>query len=234
MKLRLTPKKSFYLLLGIIALLLVANLMAIGLRHSPEGIFPRLLTSGMQLFDFNSENSFPTLFSCLLLLVSAVLLFLISLHAKEKSSFYRYWLFLSFVFVYLSLDEALMFHEALMLYIREYFQTTGFFYYAWIIPYGGFLVVLGIVYLPFLKHLPLEIARYICVAAIIYVSGAIGFEAVSGKLVSLYEEENLWFKLIYTVEELFEMVGIAVFIFGLLVHLQQQTGSITFMFKEQE
>ena len=69
---------------------------------------------------------------------------------------------------------------------------------------------------------------------IIYVSGAIGFEAVSGKVVSIYEEENLWFKLIYTAEELFEMVGIAIFIFGLLVHLQQQTGSITFMLKEQK
>ena len=127
-----------------------------------------------------------------------------------------------------------MIHEALMEYIKKSYQTTGFLYYAWIIPYGGFLVVLGIVYHPFLRHLPLEIMRLFCVAAIIFVSGAIGFEAVSGKVISLYEEENLWFKLIYTFEELFEMVGIAVFIFGLLVYLQQQSGSITFRLEQEQ
>jgi hypothetical protein len=55
------------------------------------------------------------------------------------------WLGLALAFVFLSLDEATQIHEFFIGYFRIDFGLSGYFYSAWIIPYGVALVVLALV-----------------------------------------------------------------------------------------
>ena len=65
---------------------------------------------------------------------------------------YQWWTRLALVFVYLSLDEALSFHERLNRPVRDLLDTSGALYYAWVIPYAlfalGLLFILVTLFLP--------------------------------------------------------------------------------------
>ena len=93
------------------------------------------------LFDFNEERSVPTWFSCWLLMMSAALLGVIATAQRAEGLPHLWWSVLALVFVYLSLDEALSFHERLNRPVRDLLGTGGALYYAWVIPYAVFALV---------------------------------------------------------------------------------------------
>ncbi len=57
------------------------------------------------------------------------------------------------------------------------------------------------------------------VAGLIYISGAIGFNALGGQEAEQNGYFSVLYTLLYTFEELFEMVGIALFIYALAVYI---------------
>ena len=209
MKVQLCPKGAAKTLLFILGLLLSANILAITLRYFPEN----LLTSVLQLFDFNTENSFPTLYSFIILLLSAALLSLIGMLSRRQGSRGRGWFIQSLVFLFLAIDETLMVHEALMVPVRD----------AWIIPYSFLLLLLVFSLLPFLIKLPSDTRNSFFLAGFIFVSGAIGIEAFTGWYVTSFGEHNLVYEILYTIEELLEMGGIVLFIYALLNHICRYT-----------
>ncbi|NET34947.1 MAG: hypothetical protein F6K19_23465 [Cyanothece sp. SIO1E1] len=219
MKVQLCPKGATKTLLFILGLLLSANILAITFRYFPD----TLLTSALQLFDFNTENSFPTLYSFIILLLSAGLLGLIGMLSRQQGKRGRGWFILSLVFLFLAVDETLMIHEALMVPVRETLNTTGFLYYAWIIPYSILLVLLFFILLPFIVKLPNDTRRNFFLAGFIFVAGAIGVEAITGWHVTAAGDKNLVYEILYTIEELLEMVGIVLFIYALLNHISRYT-----------
>ena len=223
MEVHLCPKKTTKALLLIVGLLLSANILAIIFRYLPD----TFLTSVLQLFDFNSENSFPTLYSFVILLVSAILLCLVGMLTRKQGYRSRGWFTLSLVFLFLAIDESLMIHEALMVPVRESLSATGFLYYAWIIPYSVLLVLLGLSLFPFIIRLPDDTRRNFFIAGFIFVAGAIGVEALAGWHVTSYGDKNLTYELLYTIEELLEMVGIVLFIYSLLKHISRYTNLAT-------
>lgn len=220
MKVQLCPRRAAKTLFFILGLLLSANILAIAFRYLPD----TLLTSVLQLFDFNTENSFPTLYSFIILLLSAALLGLIGMLARQQGMRGRGWFILSLVFLFLAIDETLMIHEAIMVLVRESFNTTGIFYYAWIIPYSFLLVLLIFSLLPFIIKLPSDTRRNFFLAGFIFVSGAIGIEALTGwHVTAVGGDKNLVYEILYTIEELLEMVGIVLFIYALLNHISRYT-----------
>lgn len=234
MELHLNPKKTFKVLLLCLVFLLIANLAAIGFRYLPSHPVFNALTSVTQLFDFNSERSFPTLYSFLLLLGASWLLFIISVFVKRQKKGHHYWLVLSFIFLFLAIDEALMIHEKIMVYTRMFLNTSGYLYYAWIIPYGILLIIFCVSYLPFLWRLPQTTRQQFILAGTIFVIGAIGIESMGGKQFTLEGEENLTFKILYTIEELFEILGITIFIYALLGYLRPKAEHLTIILKRKE
>ncbi|MDM9630304.1 hypothetical protein [Robiginitalea aurantiaca] len=180
-----------------------------------NGVFKNII----YFFDFDHEGNLPTFYSSLALLSSGLLLFIISYFHKTNRLEHFQWKGLAFIFVFLSIDEITMIHEQLWMPTHKLFNTTGLLYYAWYIPYGILLLILLFIYSKFLMRLPKKIRWLFILSGFVFVFGAIGIESVSGYYDELHGQENLVFYIICTVEELFEMVGVAIFIYALLLYI---------------
>jgi hypothetical protein len=172
-------------------------------------------------FDMNREANVPTLFSTLLLLAAGFLLWVIARGRKEQGrDFCWHWTLLAMVFFYLAADEAVGFHELLIVPLRNLLNAGGVLYFTWVIP--GILVVLGlgIYYLRFLLHLDIVDRIRFIIAGAIYVGGAIGVEMIGGHYYWLTNRsKDLTYAFITTLEESMEMAGITLFIFALLDYM---------------
>ena len=219
--LNLYPEKALRTLLFIISFLFFAHIFAAVFRE----IFPqeiRFNTLLEKFFDLNNESNFPTFFSAFQLLTASLILFFI---ASFKSTAQarrnkKFWYFLGAVFLFLALDEATLIHEELVLSIRSRIpDLPGILYYAWVIPYT--ILVLGVAgYLfKFLFSLPAPTRNLFILAGITFVIGAIGLEIVEGYVEKYYTRENFTYFALITIEELMEMISIAVFIYALLKYL---------------
>ncbi|MBW4574805.1 MAG: hypothetical protein KME08_05915 [Aphanothece sp. CMT-3BRIN-NPC111] len=171
-------------------------------------------------FNVDAEGSLPTVYSGLALLFSSILLALIGNAPQTKIARYaRKWKILSWVFLYLSLDELLGFHDLLNKPLRKFFNLSGFFHFSWVIPIGILVVILAISYIKFIFHLPLKVRILFIVAGLVYVFGAIGLEMINGNYAAVYGEKNFTYQLLVTIEEFLEMTGIVIFINALLYYM---------------
>lgn len=224
-------KNIFINLLYIIFILLFANVVGIVTKlYFGHGRIYGLF----QLFDFNSEKNIPTLYSSFILITASILLSFIASTHKRLGSSYFYWLGLAIVFLFLSIDETVMIHEHLTVPVRQLLNTSGLFRYAWVIPYGIGLVMFVIIYLKFLISLPKTIMILFVVSGTTFVLGAMGFEMLGGWYHGLYGRENLAYSFIYTCEEFFEMLGVAMFIYTLLLYITSQFKFLTISAYEEK
>jgi len=219
MNIEINPGKVLTLLLCIVAFLLFANIMGIVSRI----FFDHDHVYGLvDLFDFDNENNIPTLYSSILLVISSMILLYVSQMHRKLHEPYLLWVVLSFVFLFLSVDEASSIHEKLSSPTRVLLDTSGFFYYAWIIPYGIAVIIFVALYLNFLLKLPKYIMMSFLLSGGIYVLGAVGFEMLGGWQDELYGDKGLLYSIFYTCEEFLEMLGVAVFIYALLKYILNQ------------
>jgi hypothetical protein len=177
----------------------------------------------------DGEGNIPAWYSASLLLLCSFLLATIAAAQRQhRRGYVVRWLVLSLIFVFLSLDETAQLHELSIAPLRDLFDPTGFFHYAWIIPAGICVALFVLGYLSFLAKLPARTRGLFLSAGALFVGGALGVEAVSGKQASLHGEQNLTYHLIITVEELFEMAGLVVFIYALLDYISRQFTKVGF------
>ncbi|SHM62806.1 hypothetical protein SAMN04488057_102385 [Cyclobacterium lianum] len=226
MKFKIPPVNVLKILGIIILVLLILNLVSVWMQHSM--VEKRALYEFfIRLFDFNQEGNIPAFFSSLLLLVAAIFLYLVyRIERKQKQNAIG-WLGLSIVFVFLTLDEATQIHEFLIGYSRELFDVSGYLYYAWIIPYSAALLLLGIIYIPFFRHLNRRMLLFMLVSGAIFLSGAIGMEMLGGNQMDS-EGFGLLYMSYYTLEETLEMIGTSVFIYALIWYISTIKRKITF------
>lgn len=226
MNIELNPWGVFKTLSLLVFTFLIANIVCIAVRayFSHEYIVELSL-----LFDFNSEKNIPTLYSSMALFFSAVLSALITIKHKQDGAPYLLWFGLALIFTFLSIDEMASLHEKLTGTIRETLNTSGFLFYAWVIPYMAALCVFVAVYFKFLLELPRKTMILFVVSGAIFVSGAIGFELLGGKYHELFGNDDLAFSALYTCEEFLEMFGIVIFIYALLDYISNVFDSVTVM-----
>ena len=212
--------------MAVIVICLVLNHMAIRLLElslGPDHV-SRLLRIYSQMFTVNAEGVIPTMYSTLALLFCSALLTIVGFAEKKKAGTtdYLYWLGLGFIFLCLSMDEAFEIHERISAPLRSTLGTTGLFYHAWVIPYGILAFVFISVYAGFIWRLPSRIKRQFVFAGLIYVTGAIGMELLGGRHTELYGTRNMSYVIFSTIEEIFEMGGIIVFVHAILSHIRSQ------------
>lgn len=216
MKLQLNAFKAVRVLFFFVLFLLLNNCLGIYLRFNG---YAEVCENYIDLFDFNFERNLPTYYSALVILLNGILLLIIAFHTRQKKLKFKPWLGLGVVFVFLSLDEMLSIHEQLWMPTQQLLNTTGFFYFAWYIPYGILLLILLLMYIKFLLNLPKRTLQMFVLAGLVFVLGAIGFEAISGKVSELHGQGNLLYSLWYSIEELFEMIGMLIFLYALLDYM---------------
>lgn len=222
------PNRTVQCLLWIIVGLLLANVYA-QLFLSAESSFARLL-------DVNREKNIATAFSGLLLLGCAFLLGQVSALKKEEGKgqgerekgkrekvFLAHWRGLCGLFVFMAIDECFLIHERLNMFLDDHFYTKGIFYYDWVIPGSIFVLVFVTAYLQFIFHLPTNTRWRFLGAGVLYLSGALGMEMVSGQYIYTHGlDDSMALALLNGIEEAAEMLGAVCFIRALLLYLQSE------------
>ena len=220
------PKKVLFWLAVISICLILANVVIListyGLHYDRIFAFDRL-------FNLDEEHNIPTLFSGSTMLLCSVLMFIISAARKRQGERdFLHWTGLAIIFVFLSADETLALHENIIRPLRNTLHTSGFLYFAWVIPYGILTLALFIIYLKFLISLPPRIRILFIAAGIIYVTGALGFEILGGYLRGMYEADNIRYAVLTMFEESLEMTGILIFIYALMSYIDLELKELSF------
>lgn len=197
-------------------------------------LFVEIRKSFVRLFYLDWEANIPTWYASSMLLLCSIILAIIALAKRTAGEGYvLHWSILSIIFLCLSLDESAIIHEMGTTLVQCVHSTSGFLLYAWIIPGATFIFIFVLVYMRFLFHLPTKTRCLFLVAGIIYVTGAIVMESISGQYADLYGEGNIKYQMIITVEEFFEMLGVVVFVYALLSYSNSNFKEIQFCIQDK-
>jgi sulfur relay (sulfurtransferase) DsrF/TusC family protein len=225
MEITLQPKK--------VALTFFWVVMALTLIHSTVLFFYYYLKDEevfglVDIFDFDIEGNVPTLYSTVALLFCSALLAIIARSKwKNDAGWRKSWLGLAAIFLYLAIDEGVGLHEYLSEIFEKFMQAEGLLYFLWVVPYGIATAFVGLIYLRFVLNLPKRTRALFVVAGVIFLTGAVGIEMLSAREVYRHSSYTITYGVLYTFEELFEMLGIVLFIYALLSYMVRETGRLS-------
>lgn len=219
MKISIDPKKVLTTLVAVTLALATTHIVTSYLRSYTN--VHEYATGALVLFDMDAEVSIPTWYAQLLLAAASFLLLTIGV-AKRRSTqkYYKHWIALGFMFVYISMDEGSQIHELLVSPLRDFFNTSGtLLNFAWVI--GGALVtsVIAVIYFRFWLNLPSKTRLLFLASAAIFIGGALGIEMIGGYYLSNHGY-NFGYQMITLIEETMEKMGIALFIYTLLDYMK--------------
>lgn len=232
------PKQTIFLGMVAIAVLLA---LAFAITHwlNLKGFENQL--GFRRLFHMDSEANLPAWYSSLLLFCASLLLGVIALaKSRQKNTYRRHWWALAAGFVWLSADESAQLHEMLNRpALGLPFEASGPLSFPWIALAIPMVALLGIVYLRFLRSLPVGTRNMFIAAAALYLGAAIGVEMLEGMLADtqgLRDQAPGWtqsgsfgldYMMLLLVEETGEMLAIALFIRALLEYIDTQFARVT-------
>ncbi|MBK9420650.1 MAG: hypothetical protein IPN44_06315 [Flavobacteriales bacterium] len=246
----LDPKRTTRTLFAVLAILVALSLFT-SFCHLVLHWRVEALT---QLADLDTEANMPTLYNVLLFFFGAVLFLMHGLRTNAKIA--RGWKTMAAVFFFLGVDEGSQIHEKFMQFTKRLLEGSGgdglggWFYYAWVIPYG--LAAIGLVLLlsRWLFGLSPALRKRLIMSGIIYVFGAVFLEMAGGKLIATLtpvdpgnypwmpcrvfgDTADCWIFMepkyiaMYTLEETFEMTGLILCIRALLLDLADRNTQLT-------
>ena len=204
-------------LLALIAIILITTHITILGFQFYTGIPIKAELSRM--FSLDLEANFPTIFSSLILFFSAFLFYLLSKISHTKDNGDRsFWLGLSFIFTFLALDESSKIHEFIGYVTDVFVHGTGYLNFPWVLPYAILVLILGLIYIRFFWKMERKVFWSFVVAAVMYVSGAIGFELLGANEASIHSPDTVLYSIYSTIEESLEIFGV-IFLIKILLHL---------------
>ena len=214
----LNPERILRWSVAAICFLVLANFVAIYVRYE----LGRDAWGLVRQFDLNEEANLPTMFSALYLLACGLMLLSIAqVKSRAKDAYTRHWFWLGVIFCAMSADEFAQLHEMTMAMVKKLHVSHGFFFYGWAILGLPFVIVVGLLYLDFVRRLPGNIGWAVVIAGAIYLGGALGMDMISGKYVESLggdDHRNLIYGLMTTLEETMEMTGEVLFFWALGKH----------------
>jgi len=214
----LSPKKVAYFLATVMILLVFVHVIGVLMKYilgHPKvyGLIP--------FFDLDEEQNLPTLFSTCLFIINGILFFIMWKLQQHNDKRQGTWLFLSALFIFLAIDEFGEIHEQFTQPVKLALSTSGFLYYAWVIPYGIAGILLSIYLVPFFWKMNKKIRTLFFLSALSYLVGAIGFEMIAAWYVSTREYDIVnGFLILF--EESFEMTGLIMLVYTLLLLFQKK------------
>jgi len=211
-------RPRFHLALGLATGLVIALgvFAQLAVHTLPEAAIRRDL---LTLLSLSYEGNLPTWYSATLLALCGAVLTIVA--AAAQSDRWRWWL-LAAGFFYISLDETVGIHEAVDAMFEN---TTGIFYFGWVLPAAVIVLILAIIYAPFVRRLPPASRRRFVLAGVVYVTGALILELPLGLWTEHAGNDNLVYSAIDLVEESLEMIGASLFLAALVDHLCEDDGA---------
>jgi len=213
--------RLFYIIIGLLTVLHVSDLVVYHWVGNTD-VFDYIY-----IVDFDTEGNIPTLFSSLLFFINSVLLFFISRIAKKQSSSdSKQWLGLAIIFLFLCFDESIVIHEHSGDLLANYIDAYGFLYYPWFIPYMIAFFLLVLFYLPFYFKLNKETKVSFFIAASMFITGAAGLDILGANEDYHNGSNTIVYAILYTLEELMEMIAQVIFMSALLRIIEQSAITI--------
>lgn len=225
-------------LISLIAIALVLCLLSVGLRAHEWHLGVNNTHWAYRLsnmFSVNREGNIPSWFNASLLLTACLLSTTIARYQlAQQLPWRRYWVGLAILFLYLTLDEAGEIHEIFTIPLQEALDTKGHLNFAWVLVGIPFALMMGVIFLPFVLALPRHITILFLLAGGIYVGGAVGIESISANIWYENDGPTLTFSTVGAVEEFFEMTGVSLMIYGLLIYLSEHVNTIQLMIQSPQ
>lgn len=214
MELRIDPRRTAAALF-VTAVTLV--LLHVGGMYSRYVLGHGRLLGVIDTFNVNYENNVPTFFSALLLMSCAAALAVAARLPDAAPRERRYWGWLALIFVFLALDEDAAIHELWIEPLHYFLPVSGPLHFAWVIPYGVALLVVGLLYLRFVLGLA-EPTRMLAIASgTLYLGGAFVLEMIGGWYLSeVSGTVDFPYSMLVGVEEFLEMCGAILFLYTIL------------------
>ena len=211
-------KINFLIITALISLHIISQLCNYYFDNIPSFPDVRIYNS----FNLNSERNIPTAYQGSMIFISSTLLLLLFLSSQSKKD-KLYFGILSFLFFLIGWDEIFALHEQISRPLRVFWNTSGFLYHAWVIPYSILVLIIALIFYNFVNTFPVRIRNLIFFSGFIYVLGEMGFELFSGNLISLYgpysefnQTQIFYHSFLITIEESFGLIGILFFNYALL------------------
>lgn len=174
-----------------------------------------------QIFDVDEEDSFPTWYSAMALLLTSFVLWInASAHRQSGSPQRLHWAGLAIGFLFLSIDEIAGMHETL----------NGEIEMSWAIPGGIVALLVGLAYLSFLIKLPRRTAVWFVIGGAVYVGGAVGVELFTEPYLEKDQLDTLAYYLWNALEEGMEMAGVLIFLRALLQSMKGHAPALPLSF----
>ncbi|AFZ01875.1 hypothetical protein [Calothrix sp. PCC 6303] len=214
----LSAKYVFKVLLTTICFFLFANLLGQFSQYFVPDFFLR--DSFTRAFNLDGELNIPAVYSALTLLLSSIILSFISYIKNSRHDPYtNYWRGLSIIFAFLFFDELASLHETMVEPVRTALNTRGILYFAWVIPGSIGVLIFLLIFLKFIINLPPKTRKSFVIAGTTYIAGTIGCELIGGYISDVYTEQSIFYVFAFSLEEFLEMLGVTIFIYGLLSHI---------------
>jgi len=186
----------------------------------PAAATPTSLAKLILRFDVVAEGNIPSWFSGAILLLAAGLLALIAIDKLRQRERFRYhWVALAVLFTLFSLDEVAYLHEGVSNFMSE--RSIGPLQIGWLIPGALFVILVGLWYVPFVWQLPTPTRRLVITAGAIFLTGALGLEFAESLFLDNLDFQDPLVVVSNHLQDLFEMVGAAVFIYALLNYISR-------------
>jgi hypothetical protein len=185
------------------------------------------------LLNVSTEQTLPTLFASLGLLVLSVLAWSVgSVQGRQGGS--PWWgRVAAAVPAFMAVDEFLMLHERMIDPMRRLLGTGGgWLYYTWVVPGFVLIVVVIAVGYRWLGSLGRVARRRTLLGAAVFVTGAVVLEVLAGRLVDGGSSSPTAWSVLNTlssIEEFLEMAGVAVAAEGLLLGLARLRARVVAM-----
>jgi hypothetical protein len=224
-KLQLTPLKVTVGLLILVTGLLLGGMVTQYIRYA-YGADVQL--GFVRLFNLEGENNLPSWYSSVALLLCSAALGNIGLQRRHEGNPWAWhWLALAFGFLCLSADEAASIHEMAAPLVDRWLETTGQMDTvisgigtSWLLAGIPVAAIVFLMFWGFLQHLPFTTRALFLIAGGLFITGAIGVEAVGGRyLLHNGGSHTLTYQMMVAVEEGLEMVGIVVFLYALMSYM---------------
>jgi len=205
--------KTFIKRLTICAVVLLLAHIVLTILHYGFIELPWLLR---ELFDVDEEESIPTWFSSMLLLVTSITLFLVAVLSRQSNDRNAvYWAGLGAGFAFMSVDEIAGFHETLNSVIQI----------SWAVPGLVVALIVGGMYLKFLSSLPSATAVRFMMSGAIFVGGAVGVELATEPFLYNDALDTMAYNLWTPVEEGMEIGGVILFLASIFDYITQRFGT---------
>ena len=225
-KFSLYNRRIIFTLFIIYFLLLISHIIAIQIFYNPE--FTLLKTQlgiseewQISIFDLDSEESFGTYFSSIILLFAGLLILIkYKFLSKFEKKWRFHWIILGLGFCLMSMEEIVGIHELINTYSKDVYWTISSLY---------LLIPIGIYYLPFIWHYKGRLSTMLLVSGVIYVSGAIITESFI-----IEDTYSLGYNMKTTLEECLEMLGVIMLIITMNYELRKMGLKIQFKVDKKE